>query len=345
MPRANKGFEIWLEPRTGTYQIRWYEGGRRRTRSTGTGNESEARAYFARFQIELARPDLSGEPSIAEILAAWCDHKPRISLGPTRSALKNLTRLVGHYRAGEFRPPHARAYYRLRADEGAKPGTVRDEAQRLRAALNWAFREELISRSPPVPLPPAAPPRSRWLTEPEAQALLEACGELAHLRLFVLLALNTAARSGAIFDLKWTDIDFAQNVVNYPIKLGGKKRVSVPMTRQLAIALKFHQDMAECDYVIEYAGRNVRSVEGAFKTAVAKAGIAKCTPHDLRRTAGSWMLQRNVPIELISAVLGHSSILITRAVYAHLLTGHLAPAVSVLDFGAKKALASDAEAA
>jgi integrase len=41
------------------------------------------------------------------------------------------------------------------------------------------------------------------------------------------------------------------------------------------------------------------------------------TPHDLRRTAGSWMLQRGVPIEVVSRMLGHASKATTERVYAH----------------------------
>lgn len=61
-----------------------------------------------------------------------------------------------------------------------------------------------------------------------------------------------------------------------------------------------------------------------------RSKIAHCTRHDLRRTAGSLMLQAGVPLELVSAVLGHRSTEITRAVYAHLAVEHLRPALDAL---------------
>jgi integrase len=43
------------------------------------------------------------------------------------------------------------------------------------------------------------------------------------------------------------------------------------------------------------------------------------TPHDLRHTAGTLMLRRKVPVEVVSKVLGHANIAITYAVYRHVL--------------------------
>jgi site-specific recombinase XerD len=42
------------------------------------------------------------------------------------------------------------------------------------------------------------------------------------------------------------------------------------------------------------------------------------------------MLQRGVPIEIVSAILGHSNIAITKQVYAHLDVDHLREAVRKL---------------
>jgi integrase len=41
------------------------------------------------------------------------------------------------------------------------------------------------------------------------------------------------------------------------------------------------------------------------------------SPHDLRHTAATLMLQRNVPVEVVSKILGHANISITLNVYRH----------------------------
>lgn len=43
------------------------------------------------------------------------------------------------------------------------------------------------------------------------------------------------------------------------------------------------------------------------------------SPHDLRHTAGTLMLRRNVPIEVVSKTLGHKDITMTYRVYRHVL--------------------------
>jgi integrase len=43
------------------------------------------------------------------------------------------------------------------------------------------------------------------------------------------------------------------------------------------------------------------------------------TPHDLRHTAGTLMLRKGVPVEVVSKTLGHASISITYDVYRHVL--------------------------
>jgi integrase len=47
--------------------------------------------------------------------------------------------------------------------------------------------------------------------------------------------------------------------------------------------------------------------------------IPRISPHDLRHTAGTLMLRRGVPIEVVSKTLGHSDIALTYSVYRHVL--------------------------
>jgi integrase len=55
--------------------------------------------------------------------------------------------------------------------------------------------------------------------------------------------------------------------------------------------------------------------------AVIRAGapLPSISPHDLRHTAGTLMLRRGVPIEVVSKTLGHADIALTYRVYRHVL--------------------------
>jgi integrase len=59
----------------------------------------------------------------------------------------------------------------------------------------------------------------------------------------------------------------------------------------------------------------------AALTAAIMAGnrLPEISPHDLRHTAGTLMLRRRVPVEVVSRILGHARVSITLDVYRHVL--------------------------
>ena len=79
----------------------------------------------------------------------------------------------------------------------------------------------------PQPLRPPAAEKDRWIVQAEARRLIEACIE-PHLRLFVQLALFTAARSGAVFELTWEQVDFDRKLIDYGEGHGNKRRADCP---------------------------------------------------------------------------------------------------------------------
>lgn len=58
-----------------------------------------------------------------------------------------------------------------------------------------------------------------------------------------------------------------------------------------------------------------------FRKLCRGAGLGDWNPHAARHSAASVMLAQGVPLEVVSDVLGHSSIYITKDVYGHLVEG------------------------
>jgi len=149
------------------------------------------------------------------------------------------------------------------------------------------------------------------------------------LRLFIILALATAGRSGALFGLTWDRVDFTRNRIH----LGegrGKGRATVPITSPARAALEAAEEVATCEYVIEYAGRRVGSVKRAFKAACVLAEIT-VSPHVLRHTAAVWMAEASVPMSVIAQYLGHADSRITERVYAKYGPEYLSGAAKALE--------------
>ena len=70
-------------------------------------------------------------------------------------------------------------------------------------------------------------------------------------------------------------------------------------------------------HFVEWQGAPVKSVKTGFGHAVKLAGLwGKVTPHTLRHTAATWLMQRGVPIWQAAGYLGMSAQMIERT-YGH----------------------------
>ena len=186
-------------------------------------------------------------------------------------------------------------------------GSVRREIAVLRAAFAWAVRERWIGWAPYVEMPPAPPPRDRWLSRADVDSLIHGAGS-PHVRLFVVLAYHTAARTGAILDLTWDRVDLDQRLINYdrPDRARSRKRRAVVPINSVALAeLQAARMIAVSDHVIEFRGKPVAAVRTGFAHASRRAGV-RCTPHVLRHTAATHMLMARVPMIDIARMLGDS---------------------------------------
>lgn len=243
MPRANRGWHLWRDPRTGVWNLRLFEAGRVRSRSTGSRDRAVAERVLAHTLIEQARPKLPASPTVASVLDAWLGHKTRIGQREVKSKAGNLSRHLGWLTIADYRPAHTRSYIAARRESGISPGTIIAELGILSTALRWAASEQLITAAPIIKHNLTAEPRERWLTRDEADLLLAACRR-PHVRLFVLLGLHTGARTGAMLELTWDRVDLERRIVNYGVKAGGKPRSVVPINDTLLPMLREARETA-----------------------------------------------------------------------------------------------------
>src|SRR6201999_2330019 len=97
-----------------------------------------------------------------------------------------------------------------------------------------------------------------------------------------------------------------------------KRQTPAPLPPRLLAHLRRWRDrnlIATC--FVEFNGKPVASVKKGFKTAVGLASLSgRVTPHTLRHTAATWLMQRGVPIWQAAGYLGMSSQILER-VYGH----------------------------
>ena len=244
--------------------------------------------------------------------------------------------------AGRFGPMDAarltvedcRAHAAERRRGGIGDGTIHTELGHLRMVLVWAEKRGLVDRAPHVERPAKPAPKDRHLTRAEARALIEAA-TAPHVRLFVILALGTGARTAALLELTWDRCDFAGGRIdlrNPAIRTPHKGRAIVPMNRTVRAALVEAKRGALTGSVVEWAGAPVVSVKRGLATAAARAGLAGVSPHVLRHSAAVHMVEAGIRMEEVAQYLGHRNVEVTRRIYARFSPEHLREAAAVLEY-------------
>lgn len=318
----------------------WHVYHQRRRISTGTTDRKAAEKFLAEFKDELARPVIAeGASSVKALLDAYlANREKREKPGATRLkyAHSALLSFFGDFQIDDIDGDACLDYLKKRQEGGVGSRTVRTELEALRAALHWGQTKEggrVVKEMPDLELPSKGSPRDRWLTREEVDRLLRSCSA-RHIRLFVALASHTAARRGAVLALTWDRVDLDNRVLDYrtPGEIATrKKKVPVPINDTLHEILTEAKDRAVSNFVIERAGGKVESIKHGFRDACIRASLTGVTPHTLRHTAVTWMMQRKVPIWEAAGFAGMTEQMVER-VYGHHHPDHLKDAARALEW-------------
>jgi len=259
--------------------------------------------YGKEYAPTVARPDII-RYSIPHLVEFWGDDY--------LSAIKGRT---------------CREYVTWRTAKGVSTQTARRDLETLRAAIRYFQREYELESAPIVTLPPRSEPRQRFLTRGEAARLLRASRK-SHVARFLLIGLYTGTRSTAILGLSWLPtthsgwIDLDNGLI-YRRGTGPatKKRApTAPLPAKLIPFLRRWRDQdlaAGVHHVIHYRGHPVRKLRRSWYAARQRAELgADVTPHVLRHTAATWLMQAGVrtweaagylgmSVEVLERVSGH----------------------------------------
>lgn len=332
--RKERGRDDWY--------ICWYDpvAQRSRRKSTRTCDRllaEEARLEFIRERARGAAVATGPVPPekylVMTALRLYGDERaPELkSVAQIGYAIGHLIRYFDMRTVGALTPQAVKGYEQARAAEGIARGTIRRELAVLASSITHAIRNGRLTTAPRVFLPAPGAGRTRFLDDDATAALLAAC-ETPHLRLFVLLALNTGARKGALLELAWTQVQFEQGLI-YLNPEGreqtSKGRAIVPMNEHLREALEEAHARRRSPFVVEYKGGRIVDIKTAFSKAVRRAGLDRVTPHTLRHTAGTIMAREGVDLHKVGKVLGHSYAKTTE-LYAHHQPDWLRGAVDAL---------------
>lgn len=307
-------------------------------------------AMAARYEGRLSA---DRSQKVAEYLAGWLETKrPGIKPRTAENYDLNVERLVEHLgsiRLDALAPAHIQQCY-TDLSRRLSPYSVRQAHRVLHSALDQAVLWNLVPRNAVDAVIAPRPPRDEMtiLTLEQLMTLFEGTRDDRFHSLWVLLG-TTGLRIAEALGLKWSDIDWdrkrlvvrrtaqrqQQNgLVFVDTKTTGSRRtVELPdeaiqvlrdqQTRQLWTKRKSGETWLDNDLVFstKYGKPLDRGrIFVNFKSALKKAGLPDMRVHDLRHTAASIMLHElQLPVKLVSEMLGHTNITTTLATYGHLM--------------------------
>ena len=165
------------------------------------------------------------------------------------------------------------------------------------------------------------------------QAILDACTRLRD-RFFFALLHDSGCRAGEALGLRHEDIAAAEqeitivareNANGARAKSGGRTVPAGPeLIRLYADYLHEEYGGIDSDYVFVNIWAEPKGQAWSYQAAYdlvlrlrARTGIA-FDPHWFRHSAATRWLRDGVPVEVVSTLLGHSSVAVTSSVYGHL---------------------------
>ena len=223
-----------------------------------------------------------------------------------------------------------RSWLMERSAHGDSPATLRRRVQALRALFRYLLRKNLVNDNPAsqVELAKLPKPLPKLVREKTVDALLDAEVDLGDFtqvrdRLIVMLFYETGIRLSELIGLQ----DAAVDTVKRELKVHGKRDKDriVPFGDELCQWIGRYRELRagvwpECGNLLVTAkGKPLypqlvyRVVHGSL---LAAGGTGKLSPHVLRHTFASVMLNNGAELNSVKELLGHESLAATQ-VYTH----------------------------
>lgn len=159
-----------------------------------------------------------------------------------------------------------------------------------------------------------------YLTKEEVRKLIAKVENIKH-RCIIKLLYGSGLRLSELLHLKVSDIDSKSMIIHIRKSKGNKDRVvmlSNSLLQELRIYFKKHKPN---DFLFEGQTGGIysaKSVQMIVKKAASKAGIKKqVTPHTLRHSFATHLLESGTDVRFIQELLGHNSIKTTE-IYTHI---------------------------
>ena len=173
----------------------------------------------------------------------------------------------------------------------------------------------------------------RILTVEEVELLLKHCNNLKH-KCILMTLYSGGLRRSELINLKITDIDSRRMLIRISNSKGNKDRYTLLSEKLVELLRDYFRFYRPKHWLFEGQGGgpySATSIENIFRKALRKAKITKhATPHTLRHSFATHLLEQGINLRYIQELLGHSSIKTTE-IYTHVSSKQLSKIKNPLD--------------
>jgi len=339
-------------PTRTTYCIQWIDDrGRRRTEAAGT-DKALANQMRKDREYQLNRQKMVDTVSVR--LKDFREEHERLMTGRLSPqtikmhirSLKLFEEAIGNKMLDAITVSDVEEFVACRLKSRAEHrkttcsvATVNRDLRHLRGILETAVARKRM-RSNPVSLVPKLRESERTirtLSPDEIKSLRNACPN-AQWRCFLILAAGCGLRRGEITWLRWEDVDLENGIVT--IRCTDDHSTKSRRNRIMALHPAWVSELRSLRglqrdgfvFTTSTGSRWVNNLNRQFDAIVARAGIAHCTMHDLRRTFGTTLANSKVNQAIVKEMMGHADMATTTTHYTRVLSESVRAAVAQLPY-------------
>jgi len=296
------------------------------------------------------------QQTLNEHLDRWLETAVKPKVRPKtwmgyRSLLHNHIRpALGARPLAKIKPLEVQQAFQDMIDRGLSARTIEYTRMVLRQAFKQAIQWRLLTFNPcdGVQIPRRQRREMQALSPEQARRFLVVARGTRYGMLFEL-AITTGLRPSEYLALKWEDIDFERGTLSVVHSLdampGGGYRLEETKTRNSRRVVKLLPGVLRALLEHRQAQQRLREEAGErwneqgfvftnaeggpldghnlssrhLRRILKEAGLPQIRLYDLRHTAATLALSAEVPVKVVSEMLGHSSVALTLDVYSHVL--------------------------
>lgn len=313
---------VRLRKRGKYYEASFTVAGKRHFVSTGKSRASEAKAVAAEayrqahLRTEAPEQAAPGSTPLAEEAAEWLASMRATRAKSTVDVYSDYVRahwLTRWETVQQLAEPGEVQDYITDGCLERKPGSIRKELSALRGFMRWAIERRLITAMPKFVAPKGhSDYRAPLFTRAEVFAVIAEVRR-PEVRAYLRFAWETAFRRSTLARLRWDDVDFAAGVIRVRSSADKTRDARlVPLTAAAAAALRELRSDRR-GLIFPHARQGHRD---ALMAACERLGCQRLTPHLIRHSRLTHLVERTQNLAGVQAIAGHKH-LSTTARYVH----------------------------